>query len=353
VSRRALVVGGTGQIGRAAAAALARDGWEVVALDRGRRPLLGELAELGVTHDVCDRDADGALVAAVGAGAELLVDTVAYTAEHGRQLAGLAGRVGALVVVSSASVYADAAGRTLDEATGEANFPALPVPIPERHPTVAPGDETYSTRKVALERVLLGQDDVPATVLRPGAIHGPGSRGAREWYFGKRALDRREVVVLAYRGESVFHTTSVANLAELIRLAADRPGRRVLNAGDPDPPPVAAIGRLVGAIFGHAPRTVLLPGAPPSEGVGDTPWSVPADRPLVVAMDAARDELGYAPVTTYPEAVGATCRWLVEATRGRDWREVLPDLARYAEASFDYAAEDAYLATWEPSGLES
>jgi hypothetical protein len=55
-------------------------------------------------------------------------------------------RVGALVVVSSASVYRDAAGRTLDEAAAS-GFPELPVPIPETQPTVEPGAATYSTRK--------------------------------------------------------------------------------------------------------------------------------------------------------------------------------------------------------------
>jgi hypothetical protein len=49
-------------------------------------------------------------------------------------------RVGALVVVSSASVYRDA-GRTLDEAAAS-GFPELPVPIPETQPTVEPGAAT-------------------------------------------------------------------------------------------------------------------------------------------------------------------------------------------------------------------
>ena len=43
----------------------------------------------------------------------------------------------------------------------------------------------------------------------------------------------RSGVVLVDSGQSGFHTTSVANLAELTRLAADRPATRVLNAGDP------------------------------------------------------------------------------------------------------------------------
>jgi hypothetical protein len=49
-------------------------------------------------------------------------------------------------------------GRTLYEAR-QNGFPEMPDPIPEIQPTVDPGPATYSTRKVALERGLLGSRD--------------------------------------------------------------------------------------------------------------------------------------------------------------------------------------------------
>jgi nucleoside-diphosphate-sugar epimerase len=231
---RAVLIGGTGQIGRAAARALAGDGWEVVAVSRSGT-LPDGLAELGVQAASADRGDDAALRGALGEGADVVVDTVAYTPAHGEQLNALAGLAGSLVVVSSASVYADDEGRTLDEAKGLDTFPRLPVPIPETQRTAEPGDQSYSPRKVALEQAVLA-GPVPATVLRPCAIHGPGSPLPRELHFAQRALDGRRRVALASNGESRFHTTSVANLAELIRLAAAQPADRVLNAGDPDPP---------------------------------------------------------------------------------------------------------------------
>ena len=57
-------------------------------------------------------------------------------------------------------------------------------------------------------------------------------------------------------------------------------------------------------------------------------------------MTGAELDLRYRPVTTYPQAVRATCAWLVDATRGEDWREVWPEAAKYMAQSFDYAAED-------------
>jgi nucleoside-diphosphate-sugar epimerase len=340
VPGRAFILGGTGQIGRAVAGALAREGWAVVAGSRGALGVPAELAELGVEHRVVDRERPGALEAAVG-GVDALVDIVSFTAADARQLVELGDRVGSVIAISSASVYADPQGRTLDESQDEDSFPRFPVPIPETYSTAHAGDETYSTSKVAMERVLLDEASVPVTVVRPCAIHGPGARHAREWYFQKRALDGRPYVVLSYGGESRFHTTSVANLAELIRLACLTPGTRVLNCGDPSPPSVSEIAALVAGASGHGFTQVLVNGPAPNPGVGETPWSVP--RPMVVAMDAAERELGYRPVTTYAESVGETCAWLREAVGDRDWREVLPGLAVYPWELFDYEAEDRWL----------
>jgi hypothetical protein len=59
---------------------------------------------------------------------------------------------------------------------------------------------------------------------------------------------------------------------------------------------------------------------------------------------AAATSLGYRPQTTYPEASGSICNWLVQATAGMDWRVVFPALAAYPYDLFDYRLEDAMLA---------
>jgi nucleoside-diphosphate-sugar epimerase len=324
---RAVLIGGNGMIGRAAARAFAADGWEVVAVSRSGTLPEG-LAELGVAAVSADREDDAQLRAALGAGADVVVDSVAYTREHGEQLNGLDGLAGSLVVVSSASVYADDEGNTLDE---EGDFPQLPDPIPETQRTAEPGDATYSTRKVELEQTLLG-GPLPATMVRACAIHGPGAKLPRELFFVKRALDGRRRVALAWNGESRFHTTSAANLAELIRLAAAQPGSRALNCGDPNPPTTREICGAVGSALGHELEPALLPG-----DAYENPWAVP--RPFVVSMAAAKEELGYRPVTTYDEAVRETCAWVAgELESGRSWD------GTYLEGMFDYAAEDEALA---------
>jgi nucleoside-diphosphate-sugar epimerase len=216
------------------------------------------------------------------------------------------------------------------------------VPIPETHPTVSPGSETYSTRKVALENELLDHTRCSVTVLRPCAISGPGSQHPREWWFVKRILDGRRLIPLAYRGASRFHTSSVDNIAELVRLASEKAGSRILNAADPVAPTVKDIGVLVAKRLGQDCEFVEVPdtGYPPA--VGQTPWSVP--RPFVLDIRAALD-LGYKPVTTYAESVAATCDWLSAASTMGDWRKLFPILASYPRDLFDYAAEDSCLGT--------
>ncbi|MFG3074110.1 NAD-dependent epimerase/dehydratase family protein [Streptomyces sp. NPDC048225] len=337
----AVVVGATGQIGRAAVDALARDGWEVTAVSRGGERDACWPEDVRVAR--ADREDDAALSAAVGEGCDVLVDMVAYGEPHARQLVSLAGRVGSAVVISSVSVYEDDKGRGFDTQAEPDGFPEYPVPVPETQRTVSPGGASYSTRKVALERELLAAGDrLPVTLLRAGAIHGPHCRSPRELYFVKRNLDGRRRRVLAYGGASRFHPASVRNIAELIRLAAARPGTRVLNAVDPDAPTVAEIAAAIDAVMGVEVRDVLVDGPPPVDGVGGTPWSTPS--PVVCDMSAAREQLGYRPVVRYAESLPETVAFLEERLAGRDWQEAYPKMFTAYGDLFDYAAEDAWLA---------
>ncbi len=338
------MVGAMGQIGRPAVRALARDGWRVRAASLGGGR--DEEWPAGVETLALDRDRPGALAAALGDGCDVLLDCVAYGQEHARQLTGLSGAIGSAVVISSGAVYTDDQGRGFDTQNEPDGFPRYPVPIPEACPTVAPGPGTYGTRKAALEQELLAAGDrLPVTLLRASAIHGRFNRRPRELYFVKRAVDRRPVRVLAYGGTSRFQPIHTGNIAELVRLAASRPGSRILNAGDPDAPTVAEIGAAVDAVLGHRCETVLAEGPPPDSGVGSTPWS--NRYPLVLDMTAAERELDYRPVTTYLDSLPATVEWTAERLGDRDWRTVFPLMAQSYGDLFDYVAEDRWLAARE------
>jgi nucleoside-diphosphate-sugar epimerase len=341
----AFVIGGTGQIGVAVSASLLRHGWQVTVAHRG-----GTEVPVGdVRSVVVDRQDDEGLRSALGAGADVLIDAVPFNTGHARQLLGLGDLVGSLVAVSTAAVYTDDAGRTLLDATAVETSPRFAGPIDEDTPTVAPGEDNYATRKRAMELALLEQDAVPATVVRPSAVHGPGSKQPREWFYLRRLLDKRPVLVHGFGGRGTLHPTSVHNLAELIRLAAEQPGTRVLNSGDPGGPDELEIARSIAAAVGSEPAHVLLPGAAPCA----SPWSLPA--PVVLDMSRAEAQLGYRPVTTYRQAAVETCEWMQQELRAGTWERRLhgpfgvPGLGAQVfvgagSTPFDYEAEDRVIA---------
>ena len=341
MAKTALIIGGTGQIGLAAASRLAWDGWAVTAALRG---LHSPELPTGVKSIRLDRADTPALLTAAR-GHDLVLDTVAYDTGHAEQLAGLAGDVGSLVVISTGSVYLGRDGTYLDVATDD-SFPTFPVPLSETDPTIDNAEQTYSPLKAAMERRLLATPDLPVSILRPGAIHGPHSPALREWFFIKRVLDGRRRVVLAYDGASRFGTSATANIAELVLRRAEQPGRRALNAADDGSLTVAEIGRAVFEAMGHEAEILTFAGGPREE-LGSSPWGIP--NPIVLSMSAAREQLGYRPAVSYAEGLADDIRWVTDAVaaagrRGQTWEQLFPSIVtRYGAAGwFPYAAEDAF-----------
>lgn len=337
MSRRAVIIGGSGQIGQAAAANLLAQGWSVVSVQRNNDdPPPGLAGRVEVMR--ADRDKPGELERILAGGADALIDTVAFEPKHAAQLLERQGDIGTMIVISSAGVYCDDEGRTLDGAATK-GFPRFPVPISENQPRTEGSDASYGTRKVALEDALLQGAKTNLTILRPGAIYGPGSRGPREWWVLKRILDGRPVIPLAYGGQSRFQPSATANIAELCRLVLDRPGVRVLHAADAQAPPAGDLVAAIVAQMKSDTRPMPFEG-PPKGFAGWHPWM--AVLPQVLDMSAA-EALGYRPVTDYRGFIGETCDDLLARADGRPWREAFPGLAPYPDAMFEYEAEDRFL----------
>jgi nucleoside-diphosphate-sugar epimerase len=341
--RRALILGGTGLIGQAAARRLLAAGWQVHLTGRDATHLPAALTAAGARFVVADRADTAAMRAVAGDGIDLVVDCICYTAEDAAALLPLARSANSTVMISSKAVYVDAAGRHANSA----GAPHFDGPVREDQPTMAPsadGDyqsrEGYGANKIAAEQVLL-DSGAPVTVLRPGKVHGAWAARPREWVFVKRSLDRRPVVFLAQRGASVAQTTAAVNIAALIETVAGKPGSRILNSADPDAPSALEIARTIAGLVGHHFDEVLLgPGADPA--LGCHPWD--AEFPIVLDMTAAL-ELGYVPAGDYASTVGAEVGWLISAAAGHEGPRALAWLGDdYFDAFFDYGAEDRYLA---------
>lgn len=329
---RAIILGGTGLIGRAVAHRLATTGWEVTVTGREASRMPPELNALGVRFVSVQREDPAALASMVGSGADLVVDCVCFTADQAGLLVPLLSDIGSSVMLSSKAVYVDPQGRHMNSAQP----PVFTTPVTEDTPTLPAGNGVvdsplgYGTNKVAAEQRLL-DSGYPVTVLRASKVHGVGASPAREWVLVRRILDGRRTVPLPYRGRSIDHTSAAQNIAALVETVAARPGRRIVNAADPDAPDVASIVRTVADHFDHTWDEVAYPAAAPGGGM---PWR---DGARFELSTAAAEALGYRPVGTYAETVPATLDWLASTADDPRWSADRADLvARYV----DYTAED-------------
>ena len=162
---RTVVIGGTGHIGTFLIPQLVARGHDVILLSRGlRSPYRSPGGWPRVRTVEVDREAEdaagtfGDLVARLDA--EVVADLICFTEDSARQLGeALAGRVQHLLHCGSIWVHG----------------PSSAVPTREDSPRRPLGD--YGVAKAAIELYLLSQarsGGVPATVIHPGHITGPG-----------------------------------------------------------------------------------------------------------------------------------------------------------------------------------
>lgn len=325
---RSVAIIGAGQIGFAAAQAFTTSGWDVRILARTRPRW----------HDERDTRFERYVVGEDPApSADVVLDTIAY--DEGDVARYDPHAIGRLITVSSASVYIDYGGRTLEQAA-ETGFPDFSDGVTEEQLTVAAGSASYSTRKVRMERAAAERFGGNTSNIRPGPIYGPWSRHPREWWFVKRIKDRRRVIPLAFEGASVFHTTNVRDISELAVFLAENDLGGSYNIADDYPPSVKEIGQTIAEIFGKRIRFYGIEG-PPLSNVGRTPWSLPS--PFKINCDKAY-EAGFDRFSNYAEGVMEAIDWL-RAQRFDDWRTAFPQLAAYPWDLFDYDAEDRFFAS--------
>jgi nucleoside-diphosphate-sugar epimerase len=348
---RAIVLGGNGQVGAAAALTLAAAGWEVTSSGRTTARFPSALREAGVQFIRSDRYAAGDLRQLLHQGGDAVIDCVGYTAGHARMLLPFRQGIGSLVFISSKAVYVDSHGRH----SNSDEPPDFGAPVTEEQPTMTPSNAQYNSRegyganKVAAENVLL-DSGMLVSVLRPSRIHGTGGSRPREWAFVKRVLDGRRHLLLARGGRGANHPTAAVNLAALVAFCAARPSSRILNSADPDAPDGLTISRIIAAQLAHEWTEVRLDETAP-EDLGDHPWNT---VPPFLLDTSAAERLGFVPAGNYAETVRAEVDWLVQAARAGDPARVLPSPDDpYFRSFFGYDREDAWLESTSPAVVRS
>lgn len=308
---RLLVLGGTQFLSREVAAQAVRAGHEVVCASRGRSGTVPP----GATAVRWDRD-EPAPPDLVAAGPYDAVVDVARRPEHVRRALAAVPEAH-WVFVSTISVYADVA----DPAGPGAGRLHEPV------------GEDYGPLKVACEELVRAA--VPATIVRPGLIVGPGDPSGRFAYWARRT---GETAALVGPGEpdAPVQLIDVRDLAAwILTLAAERL-EATLDAVGPRLP----MSDVVAAIAPEAAVTWLPDDFLAAQGV--EPWAGPDSIPVWLPRPEYDGMLAHDAQPALD--AGLVVRPLAETARDtRAWLEadpaaVIGGITREREA--------ALLATW-------
>ncbi|HEX8847715.1 MAG TPA: NAD-dependent epimerase/dehydratase family protein [Pyrinomonadaceae bacterium] len=334
---RILIIGGTRFIGPYVVRNLTGAGHSVTLFHRGQT--VGDLPG-GVKQIHGDRRDLSSFAAELKMAApDVVLDMIPYTEEEARTLVrvfkGVAGR---LVAISSSDVYR-AYGRLLRLEEGVPD----PVPLnedaplreslyPHRAHSQGPEDFKYHYDKILVERVLMNEAELPATVLRFPVVYGPNDPQHRLYGYLKRMDDRRSVILLEERMARWLWTRGyVENVAEAITLAVtdERAANRIYNVGESETLREAEWVRAIGRAAEWDGDVITLPGDSLPEHLSSN-----ADYEHHIATDTTRirAELGYTERISREEALKRTVRW----ERANPPEEQFPTQA-------EYAAEDAVL----------
>lgn len=329
---RILVIGGTGFIGPHLVRALAQMGHSVSVFHRGishvdlpAEQILGDRQDLIRLRLKADVVID--LILSSGVQAQSLMDAFRGTARR-------------VVAASSIDVY-----RACGVLHGSEEGYLEPVPLTEESPlrtnlqTYPPAqlkmlqgifgwvDNEYD--KIPVERVILGDSELPGTVLRLPMIYGPGDRLHRFHPVLKRIDDGRRTILFE-QGWSAWRSPRgyVENVAAALALAAvsEQASRRVYNFAEA---PAFSELEWAGKVATAAGREVAfitlskeeMPEHLAQPGNSAQHWEADSTR--------IRQELGYQELVPLDEAIRRTVNW-----------ERAHPPAELPVYKFDYAAED-------------
>ncbi|MFC1879129.1 NAD-dependent epimerase/dehydratase family protein [Chloroflexota bacterium] len=269
---------------------------------------------------------------------EIIVDMVATTEQHALDVMGLfAGIAHRVIAISSVDVYR-AFGKLNNFESGELEAMPLSEEAPLRgkyypyREQVDPGHRLYHYDKRLVERVYMGNPDLPGTILRYPMVYGPGDRQHRLFQYLKRMDDGRPAILLAQGMVDWVWTKGYSeNIAEGVVLAAmERCATgKIYNVGEEQPLSEADWVRAIGVAAGWRGKVVVVP---TESSAGHLEPDFNTAQHLVIDTSRIRAELGYREQVTREEALRRTVAW-----------ERAHPPEKIDEQVFNYAHEDAIL----------
>ncbi len=337
---KVLIVGGSGFIGKNVSLQLLQRGHEVTNFHRGQtqsdlssptREIIGDRNELESFHqEFQDLKPD------------VVIDMIPMCENDARTLLktfkGIARRV---VAISSADVY-----RNYELLRGIAQAPPDPHVLsesfavrqnlfPYRAQAKDQSDPLFNYEKILVERLVLGDPDFSATVLRLPAVYGPGDKKHRLFPYLKRMDDGRPAIIIE-KGMMNWRWTRgyVENVAAAISWAAgdERSPGRIYNVGEGAGLTETAWIRSIAEVVGWNGKTVAVdPSCLPERMRSGLAW----EHQLETDTSLIHNQPGFSEPISFREGLSRTVSW----DRANP-PEIKPE-------DFDYAAEDAVLASIE------
>jgi nucleoside-diphosphate-sugar epimerase len=308
-----LVLGGTSFIGPSVVRSLVERGHRVAVFNRGRSPadlpegverITGERARIEDAREAFERF-----------GPDAAIDMYAMTEQDARLAnAGLRGIVGRLTAISSMDVY-----RAYDRLRKA--HPGSPDPVPltedsplrehlypyrgEHRPDGLERDFLHDYDKILVERVVLGDPELPGTVVRLPMVYGERDGQHRYRQYIEQMDDGRPSIVLNERFARWSSSWGyVDNIGDAIALAAthERAAGRVYNLGEPNHPTTAELVQEIAGVIGWNGEIVTVSDEELDPGIDP-------DQQLVGDTTRVRRELGYAERVPRLEALRRTIAW--------------------------------------------
>jgi nucleoside-diphosphate-sugar epimerase len=308
---RVVVIGATGHIGSYLVPRLVRGGHDVTALSRGARGPYHPAPEwASVTTITADRDAEDAAgtfgdrIAALHP--DVVIDLICFTAASARQLVH-ALRPSRPLLVHCGTIWV--------------HGPALRVPVTEWEPRTGYGD--YGTGKADIEALLHRETlagGVPAVVLHPGHISGPGwpvitpagNLDPGVW----TALALGKQLALPDHGLGVLNHVHADDVAQAFERALARPAAigASFHVVAEQAMTLRGLAAGVAGWFGREPVLDFVDW--PEYERRTTPEHAAATREhtmrsITASIERAREVLGYAPRYTTLDALHEALTWLV------------------------------------------
>ena len=336
---RVLVIGGTNFMGPLVVQSLHAQGHDVTVFHRGKTT--SRLPE-GVQEILADRRSYP-LAELHSINPDVVLDMITVIEQDARDVMrafkGIARRV---VTISSQDVYR-AFGRVNLKESGPVDLspisedsPLRENLYPYRGETPRDADDPQKLYddydKILIERVVMGDPDLPGTVLRLPMVYGPGDYQHRMFPFLKRMDDHRPAILLdEVEAEWKWSHGYVENVADAIALAVadERASGRIYNVCEPFTYSMAEWIEKIGEAAGWQGCIARVPQGRLPEPLR---WGINAAQHIVVDSSRIRRELGYTERVDINEATGRTVAW-----------ERAHPPAKLDEKEFDYAVEDAFL----------